>query len=153
MQSIRNRGEGRAERRQRSAPRRHGLFSTTALIPAIAALAGGAMMMIPGQALAQTVAASGAVTNGFGDASLCLDPSLDLCPIDLGANDATTPVTVTSFATANAGRSLLLGGENNAPLVTITADGASSSFRQVPRSTSAVPTPLRSAGPSAALAA
>lgn len=109
MQSIRNRGEGRAERRQRSAPHRHGLFSTTALIPAIAALAGGAMMAAPGYAQAQTVAASGAVANGFGDASLCVDPSLDLCPIDLGAKEDTAPVAVTSFATAKAGRSLMLG--------------------------------------------
>jgi autotransporter-associated beta strand protein len=121
MQSIRIRG---AERRERAVPRRHGLFSTTALIPAIAALAGGAILLAPGQAQAQTVAASGAVANGFGDNTLCLDPSLDLCPIDLGANDDTAPVTVTSFATANAGRSLLIGGGDNVPLfVPPNADG------------------------------
>lgn len=116
MQSIRNRGASRAERRDRAMPRRHGLFSTTALIPAIAALAGGAMMVAPGKAQAQTVVTSGAVANGFGDNTLCLDPSLDLCPIDLGVNDDTAPVTVTSFATANAGRSLLIGGGDNVPL-------------------------------------
>ncbi|WP_446653481.1 autotransporter-associated beta strand repeat-containing protein [Blastomonas sp.] len=105
-------------------PRRHGLFSTTALIPAIAALAGGAMMVAPGKAQAQTAVTSGAVANGFGDNTVCLDPSLDLCPIDLGANDDTAPVTVTSFATANAGRSLLIGGgENGAQAVNPDANG------------------------------
>ncbi len=124
MQSIRNRGASRAECRDRPMPRRHGLFSTTALIPAIAALAGGAMMVAPGKAQAQTAVTSGAVANGFGDNTVCLDPSLDLCPIDLGANDDTAPVTVTSFATANAGRSLLIGGgENGAQAVNPDANG------------------------------
>ena len=116
MQSIRNRGASRAERRDRAMPRRHGLFSTTALIPAIAALAGGAMMVAPGKAQAQTAVTSGAVANGFGDNTLCLDPSLDLCPIDLGAvNDAPPPV-VSDLATGSAGRSMLIGGGDNVPL-------------------------------------
>lgn len=124
MQSIRNRGADRAERRERAVPQRLGLFSTTALIPAIAALAGGALTLAPGQAQAQTVAASGAVTNGFGENSLCLDAALDLCQIDLGeVNDAPPPV-LADLATGAAGRSLLIsGGDNGSQFFTVTSDG------------------------------
>lgn len=124
MQSIRNRGADRAERRERAVPQRLGLFSTTALIPAIAALAGGALTLAPGQAQAQTVAASGAVTNGFGENSLCLDAALDLCQIDLGeVNDAPPPV-LADLATGSAGRSLLIGGgDNGSQFFTVTSDG------------------------------
>ncbi|GAA0649545.1 hypothetical protein GCM10009424_27760 [Sphingomonas ursincola] len=124
MQSIRNRGADRAERRERAVPQRLGLFSTTALIPAIAALAGGALTLAPGQAQAQTVAASGVVTNGFGENSLCLDAALDLCQIDLGeVNDAPPPV-LADLATGSAGRSLLIGGgDNGSQFFTVTSDG------------------------------
>jgi fibronectin-binding autotransporter adhesin len=110
MQSIRNRGTDRAEHRESAMARRQGLFSTTALIPAIAALAGGAMMAAPGQAQAQTVVTSGAAANGFGENSLCLDAALDLCPIDLGAIPDASPPAVHDLSTGSAGRSLLTGG-------------------------------------------
>ncbi|WAC24088.1 autotransporter-associated beta strand repeat-containing protein [Blastomonas sp. SL216] len=123
MQSIRNSGADRSERRAKSMPQRHGLFSSTALIPAIAALAGGVIMLPTSEAQAQTLVDPGTAANGFGDNSLCLDSALDLCPIDLGAINDTTPPVLADLSTGRAGRSLLMGGDNGAQIFSINADG------------------------------
>ena len=94
MQSIRNSGEARSERVESARPRQHGLFNSTALIPAMAAFAGGAgrlgaaslmhstalvpaaiavtaasLLVMPDIALAQTTGGRGGNNLGSGGAS------------------------------------------------------------------------------------
>ncbi|WP_052129416.1 autotransporter-associated beta strand repeat-containing protein [Sphingomonas sp. 35-24ZXX] len=94
MQSIRNSGADRSERVESVRPRQHGLFNSTALIPAMAAFAGGAgrlgaasllhstalvpaaiavtaasLLVMPDIALAQTTGGRGGNNLGSGGAS------------------------------------------------------------------------------------
>jgi len=80
MQSNRTSGAGRATSYCRVTARRRGLFSTTALIPAFAAVAGGSMLLAPQLAQAQNLARASVESNASAVAELCADPDIAACP-------------------------------------------------------------------------
>lgn len=122
MQPIALRAAASSHPRSVQMPRRHGLFSTTALIPAMAALVGGAMLMTPGQAMAQSLSAGAVATDSSLGHTLCNDTVNALCPA-VGASETGASPTIGDLATAALGRPGLIDGGKSAQFFNVTADG------------------------------
>lgn len=122
MQPIALRAAASSHPRSVQMPRRHGLFSTTALIPAMAALVGGAMLMTSGQAMAQSLSAGAVATDSSLGHTLCNDTVNALCPA-AGASETGASPTIGDLATAALGRPGLIDGGKSAQFFSVTADG------------------------------